>query len=305
MKTPPCGIDCMQCGGVDVKLGKEWKAAFTATAAASGIGIVSGRQMVMFFAQMGSTSWLAVAAASVLFGLLTGKIAGFAHRTNCRSFAGVCMRMLSPRMAKAAVALYGLLMLSVSAAMLTEAGRLAELALPVHNAFVMGALLTLGLALVLCLHGMRGWGTAAVAVCTAFYIALAMDPRTVRIYENYETGLNLSGSVPAALVLGAVHAALCASMGAESMVSCGAESPIRAAAAAGVAMFSVLTVANAALMRGGERLLSQALPTVVLAARWGKTGFYVCILVKWMCAVATLASALGALTGKTPKGLES
>lgn len=305
MKEPLRGIDFMLCGGVDMKSREEWTTALSATAAAAGVGIASGRQTVVFFTQMQYVSWVAVATSSVLFGALCGMIVRLARQTGSRSFADICMRTLSAGKAKTAVLIYGLLMVFASAAMLMEAGRLAALTLPVHNAFAMGVLLTLGLALALCIRGMHGWRMAAATVCAVFYIALALDPRPVRIYGNYSTDLKLSGSISAAIILGALHAAMSASIAAGSVVSLEPENPVRMAMAAAVTMFALLTAANAAMLRGGERLLSQALPTVVLAARWGKIGFYACILVKWMCAVATLGAALSALSGKQPRKRES
>lgn len=186
--------------------------------------------------------------------------------------------------------------------MLSETGRLAELALPVHNAYWMGVLLSLGLASMLCIRGMCGWGNAAVLLCAIFYAAMALDPRPVRLYANYDTELKWSGSVPAALAMGALQAGLSGSAAAGIAASGRIRSPFRLAAGASGVMFLLLTAANAALLRGGERLLSQALPTVVLAARWGKAGFYGCIGMKWMCSVATLCAALNALTGRNADG---
>lgn len=287
-----------------MKIRGEWPAAVSAVAAAAGVSLASGRQAVVFFAQMQGASWIGVLTASALFGALCGLVARAAAQTGSGSFVDVCARTLSGRWGMAVGMLYGLIMALAAAAMLAESGRLAELALPLHNAYWMGVVLSLGLASALCIRGMRGWGAASLALCGMFYAALALDLRPVRIYGNYETELRLSGSVLAAMLMGALHAALSGSMAAGSAASGGARSPVRLALSSGAMMLAVLAAANAALLRGGEKLLSQALPTVVLAARWGKAGFYGCILVKWMCAVATLSAALGALTGRNPKERE-
>lgn len=300
MKAPPRSINYMQCGGVAVKIGGERPAAVSAVAAAAGVSLASGRQMVVFFAQTQGASWIGVLTASVLFGALCGLVARAAAQTGSRSFVDVCARTLSGRWGMAVGMLYGLILVLAAAAMLAESGRLAELALPLHKAYWMGVVLSLGLASALCIRGMRGWGAASLALWGAFYVALALDPRPVRIHGDYETELRLAGSVPAAVLLGALHAGMSGSVAAGSVASAGAKSPVRLALSSGGMMLVLLTVANAALLRGGERLFSQALPMVVLAARWGKVGFYGCILVKWMCAVATISAALGALTGKNP-----
>ena len=50
-------------------------------------------------------------------------------------------------------------------------------------------------------------------------------------------------------------------------------------------------------LHGGRRLLGQAMPTVVLAARWGLTGFWICAGFGYLCAVTTLSAALSGLIG--------
>lgn len=187
-------------------------------------------------------------------------------------------------------------MLLVCTVMLAEAGKLAELTLPVRHAYWIGLLAAMGMACTLCVLKVRTWNAAALVMCGAFYAALALDPRPVKIYGNYETELRLAGSVPAAVCLGALYAMLVVSVAADRAVSDGGVKPVKFAVCTGGLMLTLLTAANAALLRGGDRLLSQVFPMVVLAARWGKIGFYGCIAVKWMCTVATLCAALRTLT---------
>lgn len=301
MKIPLRGIDFMQCGGVAVKAGREWLTAVLAVSSAIGIGIVPDRAVVFFFSQMGRASWIGVFMASLLFGVLCAMAAWAASEMGSRSFDGVC-RLLSGRWM---AALYQLFMLSVAAIMLAEAGKLAMLALPVRNAFWMGMTASLGLSAALCMRGMRMWGIASIGLCAAFYLALGLDPRPVRFAVRYETVLALRDSVSAAMLLSVLYAALSASVAAGEAASGGVKSPLKLAAWAGGMMFLLLSVANTAFLRGGEKLLSQTLPTVVLSARWGKTGFYGCIFVKWMCILCTLNSAVRVLVGKTLKSSKS
>ena len=64
----------------------------------------------------------------------------------------------------------------------------------------------------------------------------------------------------------------------------------------------LLLCANAALSRGGEALLAQALPTVILAARGGTAGFYLSAGFAWLCALTTLTAALAALADRLRDG---
>lgn len=288
----------MLCGGVGLRINREWNTAISAVAATAGVCFASGRRLAMFFSQMKGASWLGVLTASMLFGALCGWLADTAAQADSRGFSQTCRRVLRGKWRKAVLGLYGALMLLVSAVMLAETGKLAELTLPVRHAYWIGLLAAMAMACTLCILKARGWNAVTLALCGAFYAGLALDPRSVQIYGNYETELRLAGSVPAAVSLGALYAMLGASVAADRAASDGDVRPVKLAVCTGGLMLVLLTAANAALLKGGDRLLSQAFPMVVLAARWGKVGFYGCIAVKWMCAVATLSAALRALTEK-------
>ena len=191
--------------------------------------------------------------------------------------------------------------------MLAAVGELAALALPLYNAFWMGALFSAIVALMLNLRGMRAMGAVGlpvVAICGLFYAALALDPREIAVHLQYETVPELEGSVSAALMLAVLHSALCASVGG-GLTACMADTagePVRFGARCGIMMMALLSAANTAMLRGGEKLFSQALPTVLLAARWEKAGFYISISVMWLCSTMTLAAAIGALVGQIDGG---
>lgn len=288
----------MLCGGVGLRINREWNAAISAVAATAGVCFASGRRLAMFFSQMKGASWLGVLTASALFGALCGWLADTAAQTAGRGFSETCRRAIHGKWRKAVLGLYAALMLLVCAVMLAEAGKLAELTLSVRHAYWIGLLAAMAMACTLCILEARGWNAVTLALCGIFYAGLALDPRSVQIYGNYETELRLAGSVPAAVSLGTLYAMLGASVAADRAASDGDVRPAKFAVCTGGLMLVLLTAANAALLKGGDRLLSQALPMVVLAARWGKVGFYGCIAVKWMCAVATLSAALRALTEK-------
>ncbi|MBR0368394.1 MAG: hypothetical protein IJH86_08410, partial [Clostridia bacterium] len=49
----------------------EWRAALSVMAAIAGVGLSSGRELVLFFAQMKGAAWAGVLTACALFGALT------------------------------------------------------------------------------------------------------------------------------------------------------------------------------------------------------------------------------------------
>ncbi|MBR1820281.1 MAG: hypothetical protein IJ769_01520, partial [Clostridia bacterium] len=60
--------------------GGEARAALAVMASVAGTGYASGRELAVFFAQLGRASWAAIALAAAAFGLLTGLCARLASR---------------------------------------------------------------------------------------------------------------------------------------------------------------------------------------------------------------------------------
>jgi len=283
---------------------REWRAAFAVLAASAGICFSSGRETALFFSQTGGASWIGAAVASAAFGMLCGVVCRFARLTGAVSLHGVYRSVLSGRQGEMTGALYTVLTALTAGVMLVRAGELAALTLPFHNAFWMGLFSALGLAFLLNMRRMGGlsWAGVFVSGCTAaFHMALALDPRAPVQRIHVEVHPELSGSVIAAIMLAVLHAALCASVSGGVTVRYAGwiERPWYFAGKCGLLMCALLLTANWAILSGGERLLSQALPTVPLAARWGAFGYYVCICVMALCTVTTLAAAVGTLTGRS------
>lgn len=278
---------------------EELAAALAAVAAAAGTGYASGRELVVFFAQAGRVGWLGVPFAAAVFGLLMFALCVGARRSGAEGFSALCKRLLGPRVARLAAGLHGALLALVAAMMACGAGEIGALTLPVTNGFLWGAGLALLFALALNAARLRGlpWlGLGVLAVGAAFYGGLALDARPVRAYLRGEVRLALEGSVPAALLLALAYGAMNACLAACAVTPYGRRArPGRVGLLCGVMLGLLLACANAAIARGGRLLLAQAMPTVLLSARWGLAGFWLCAGFSYLCAVSTLAAALGGL----------
>ena len=280
------------------------RGAMAVMAAVAGSGFASGREVALFFAQTGPASWAGVGLAGMVFGLLVSLTAGTAARTDADGFPVLCRRLLGRRAARLACGLHVLLLVVALTAMLCAAGKAAALALPVRHGFLAGALSALLIALAVnaarC-GALPLLGLVSVAAGLVFYAALALDARPVRVYLRGDVVPALSGSLPAALLLalfyGAMNAALAAGTAAKQ--GRGGAKPAALGAICGIALGMLLACANAAIQRGGKALLAQALPTVILAARWGVAGFWCCTGFGWLCAVTTTAAILGGLLDLT------
>lgn len=292
----------------------EWKAALAAIAAPAGIIFSSGQGMVFFFTQTGWTSWLGITLAAALFGFFCGMICRMWLLTGSQSLTEAYERLFSSGGAVAIRVLHGAFSAAVVLYMCSICGSVAAITVPLHNAFLMGCAASGALALLLNMKKQKrmSWmGLAVVVVCGVICTGMAMDPREVTIYQCYEVEFKLFGSIGAAVLLAMLFAAVCV-LAAARILFCFAgyaRSGGRVAWKCGALMLMMLAPANAALMRGGEKLLVQKQPMVLLAARWGRSGFYICAAMMWICAVSTLAAVLATVFDvwqvKSPKSAEN
>lgn len=273
----------------------EWRAALSAMAALSGVGLASGRELVLFFAQLKGAAWAGVLAACALFGALTALIA--ARGGACHGQGGL------ERLAEALRLLFAAL---ASAFMLTRLGELGAMTLPVRHSYLFGAGFGLLGALIAGWTGLK-WplGLLLTLGLSGFYMASALDGRPPRIHLRGETTFALADSMAAALLLAAAYAAMnaCAAGWSLRDVRQGAVRPAALGIKAAALMAVVLIPGCAALARGGDMVLIQPMPWVVLSARWGLAGFWLCAAITALCALSTLSAALGLLISRlrTPR----
>ena len=272
----------------------ERRAALTAMAAVSGVGLASGRELVLFFAQMKEAAWVAVLAACGLFGGFVALTVGEGEASARRG--GMVALRDALRLLLAALA---------SAYMLTRLGSLGALTLPLRHGYWFGA--GFGLLAALAIRWTRSGGALGLLVTlglSGFYVANALDGRPPRVNLTGATEFSLSGSYPAALCLATLYAALtgCAAAWSLRRVRRDTVRPLNVALRCAALMACALVPGVIALLRGGDRVLVQPMPWVVLSARWGVAGFWLCAGLMAMCATASLSAAAGvvidALRGK-------
>lgn len=276
---------------------KELRGACAVNAAVLGATFVSGREAAVFFAGAGWASWFAVAAAGIVFGVFMGMICRFAVDTGARDMPEIFRRKMDERCGDAVGMVHALLMLMMGAAALTTAGELGMLSLGGDRPYLIGAGLAVAAAALAAISGIRPlrvMGLVIVPVCAVFFISLALDrrPAAAEAYLQAEY-MGIEGNVPAAVIMGAMYASLKAAMacGAAALNSRGVV-PWKFGTACGVIMGIIACGANWALQAAGQGVWALNLPMVVLAARWGSAGYYICILVMWLGTAAVLACAI-------------
>lgn len=275
-------------------------------AAVAGTGYASGRELVLFFAQTGRTGWIGVCFAPVVFGLLVSLFCRCGVSLGTTGFVQFCQRMIGKRAGAVAGWLHGLLLALTAVVMLCGAGEIGALTLPVRFGWLWGtgSALLIGLALNLARLRPLPWlGLIVLGAGAVFYGALALDPRPTRVWLDGAVQLSLEDSWPASILLALTYGAMNAALAANVALRFGAGAkPWRVGLGCALSLWALLAAANGAIVRGGRRLLAQAMPTVVLAARWGLFGFWVCAGFGYLCAVTTLAAALCGLIDATREG---
>lgn len=286
---------------------REITLALSVMAAVAGAGFSSGREIVLFFGQLGWAAWPGMVLASMLFALMVGLMLQMARKTGAKSFQGVFYQAVGQKCGRGIGILYGLMMALTCAMMLRTCGELGAIALPVRHGYLHAMALAFFLAVAIGTNRMRllpVLGAGALVWTTVFYTALFMDSREVYTYMRVETVLRLEGSLWAALILALMHACLNASVAAGTVIrfSQGRIRPWQAAAASGGMMLVCLICAHAAIMRGGEKLYAQSLPTVILAARWGIGGFWISTLYMYAMSVCTLSACISSISAQFSDG---
>lgn len=275
------------------------RATLAILAAVAGTGYASGRELVLFFAQMGRAGWIGVCFAPVVFGVLAALMCRFAVQSGAKDFPGLCRRLTGRRTGAIAGWLHELLLALTAVVMVCGAGEMGALALPVDHGWLWGAASALLIALLMNLSRLRPLpvlGLIVLAAGVLFYGALALDPRPARVWLEGRLELALEGSWPASILLALVYGAMNAALAAGPALRFGKfADAARVGLGCGLSLGAMLAAANAAMVRGGRALLGQAMPTVLLAARWGSIGFWISAAFGYLCALTTLAPALGGL----------
>ena len=271
------------------------RSALAIVAAIIGAGFASGREIMTFFSEMGAASWLGVAIACALSGGIVAMLARLGAHTGAKSFPGRFGALMGQACEDAMHLSHGLLMAILAAVMLSAGGELGALVLPLHGARYIGMALTLACGLLAARGGaLARLGGAMFPCIFLFFAALALDGRNVDASVYAQNAHAIYSGAPLAALLGAVYAALNLSL-AGGVVLLNPAQPRKVGLYTALLLAALLLPANVALLRHRETLQFVAMPSVVLAARWGSAGFYLCALCMYLSVVSTMAAAIASL----------
>jgi len=270
----------------------DWQSALAICAAIIGAGFASGREIVSFFSGFSAASWLGIPVSAAGIGLLIYVIMLLAARTRARSLPALYGALMGVPCRDALHMLHGLLCLMTASAMLAAGAELGALTFPLQHSRGLGFLITLLTGAALVCSGFRSLsalGALLVPLVAAYFCAMASG-------GHADTGWSADGLL-AAPPMGLIYAAFNTALSGSAICLCGQRdaSPGKTAALTGCMLLILLSCANTAMLRAGEELQSMALPSVVMAARWGIAGYYISILILWLSIITTLCAMLHSL----------
>ncbi len=254
-----------------------------------GAGFASGREIMAFFSRFGAYSWvLIVLCAADMTALLYGIMAG------AESIQGLLPGGRGQSMGRG---VWLLLFSFTGGAMLSAAGELTALTMPLPYARWIGGVLTL---LMCCLAGKRSLRlSTGLGKCLLPLLLLALLLCRRVQGTAMATPAFSALAVLDALGYGGLNVTLAAQMICEIGKGKSKQEKRSTALQCGSALGVLLMLANGVLMRHGEAK-DAALPVVVLLRGYGKEGFYLSAALLYLAVVTTLISQLRGLKALLP-----
>lgn len=260
-----------------------------------GAGFASGREIVVFFGRFGIAGYAGICVAAGLVAIATQGVIALAGRHREGSLPGLMRRVAGH--SAGGNSLMALLLVTISAAMVAAGGELGALLVNIHGARELGMALTAVLAAACVARGMAAlkWlGGATVALMLGYFVLLALHaPQSGPAYARpgalasaaAYAGFNLTGACGVACAAG---------------LELSARGDVRQAARrigriTGMLLFAMLLVALICMRVHWSYVESAPLPSVLLAAGLGISGYYITIAVMWAAVLSTLAGVLLAL----------
>ena len=245
-----------------------------------GAGLASGREIAAFFAKFGYAGYIGIAAAGFVLHLLGTMRYPLAFRY-------AWLEQLWRVMVTA-------LLVATGGGMLSGAGEVCALTLPMHGAYWLGVLGTLGVSWVLALKIPGGLTYISQVMMIVLFVLVGLS-----LFIEPRRGLNLDpGSIPESLLsgikYGGFNAALQASVLTRSDVSeaCQRRSVTRAC----IVIALVLCLGNAVLLRQSV-MLSEALPFLNVAAAYGSWGYWLFAVALYLAILSTLVACVKGVKG--------
>lgn len=248
----------------------------------------SGSCISVFYAQTGRNSWLGIGLASLIFALLMGGLARLKRRTGAGSLHALYICIAGRGAGTALAALHAGLYALALRYLVGVTGNAAALMLPFHGARFTGVCLALLVGMLISRRsaaGMRICCGACWVALVGFLLALLIAGRMPegglpRCYVE----LKLEKSLPATVLLAAVHAALSAGVCAAAALRLfpAQLKPAGAGLLSAAAFALPLLAGNGVFALFPEEIIAMQQPFAAVTDGWGRAGYHICALLRWL-----------------------
>ncbi len=255
--------------------------AWELVGAVVGAGLASGQEIASFFTQYGSWSWLCILVA--VFALMWLAEARFPEHLKDRWFGSVWQALLSG------------LLIATGGAMLSGAGEIAALTLPVHGAYWIGMALTLLAAWLLASRTQTGLARISrlmlMVLASLIGLGFVIPPMRSATLDSAW----LSEGMLASLAYGGFNAALMSPI----LTVCNASKKDmgKSIRTAGVLILAILFLGNAVLLRHNV-LLGEAMPFLKMMQNFGRMGYWLGASGLYLAILSTLTACIRGLNGR-------
>ncbi len=259
-----------------------------------GAGFVSGREVFSFFSAYGDASWGLILLSA---GTMTALCALCLRRAKGTEGCHWCAIYHTEHRAvkRFAQGCILLLQMVMGGSMISAAGHMVALAVPLHGAYLLGIVVTITLALWLGSIDLKPLAMLS-GLLTGLYVAAVI---LVLVFDRGEPTVAFTVPLNTAKVLtgaarSVAYAALnmAISIGVICRCSNGSgQSANRAAFLFGLAMVALLFVSNALYLRHPE-LQTATFPMVALLARFGRAGYGLSLFTMYLAVLTTLCAGL-------------
>lgn len=260
-----------------------------------GAGFASGREIVVFFGRFGVAGYWGACAAAALTAIATGGVIALSARYGEGALPSLMQRASGS--SAGGNSLIALLLVTISAAMVAAGGELGALSVNIHGARELGIVLTAVTAAVFVSRGIGAlkWlgGATVIMIFTYFAVLAASAPNAGPLYAR--PGALASAAAYAGFNLTSACGVACAAGLALGAKRCAQRDALRIGCATGALLLALLLAALVCMRAHWEQVELAPMPSVLLAARMGRLGYYMTIAVMWVAVLSTLAGALLAL----------
>lgn len=247
-----------------------------------GAGLASGREIASFFGRYGMWGFAGVALACTAAAFVADVQLEQVWQGGCKT--------------KLWRALVALLLIVTGGAMLSAAGEIAAMTLPVCGARWIGMTATLPLAWLLSQRTNTGLAWVSRAMLTVLAMLILLGLRLDPMRAAFVDKVSIPGGLLRALTYGGFNAALMA-----PVLRCHAATPAperRRALRRTCVLLGLLLAAGHAVLLRHPALLAEELPFVRMSASYGRWGFVLAALSLYLAILSTLTACVKGLGGR-------